>query len=197
MRSRQRHTHMAARRSFSPGADMRESVASDGRIPVSGIGTIRLDLPKTRYAAGEAIEGTLLLDISRPILARGVFAVLSAQQQFYRRPDLQGNGMRTVTRKVYHYQQQLDGRREYERTAEPTPYPFRLMLPPRVGFLQDVQGPAGGTATAISNLPAIDGSVPSGTPAWSVEGFLDIPLAFDVRETVRLRVGKGRDGQGT
>jgi hypothetical protein len=175
---------------------MRESVSRDTRIPGSGIGTIRLDLPKTRYTAGDTIEGTLLLDISRPILARGLFAVLSAQQQFYLRPDVQGNGMRTVTRKVYHYQQQLDGGREYENTAEPTAYPFRLMLPPRGGFLQELRSLAGGTAAAISNLPSIDGSVPSGTPAWSVEGFLDLPLSFDVRDTVRLRVGKGRDWQG-
>jgi hypothetical protein len=176
---------------------MRDLASGIDKSPGFGIGTIRLEMPKTRYTAGNAIEGTLLLSVSRPVMARGLFAILSAQQQFSKQPGLRENGLHVVPRKVYHYQQQLDGEREYQKTAEPAAYPFRLKLPPIAGFMQDTPDPASGSAAVTGSVGSSDGSVPFGPPEWSVEGFLDLPLAFGVRETVRLSVRKrGRDEQG-
>jgi hypothetical protein len=170
---------------------MRDTVPRDDRTPGFGIGMIRLVLSKTTYTVGEAVEGTLLLSVSRPVPARGLFAILSAQQQFYRRPDPDGrNGLRMVPRKVYHYQQQLDDEREYEKTAEPAAYPFRLMLPPVVGFTQDARDPANGSGAVIGSVRSIDGAVPFGPPEWSVEGYLDLPLAFDVKAKTSISVRK-------
>jgi hypothetical protein len=170
---------------------MRDFVPRDDRTPGSGIGTIRLELPKTTYTVGEAVGGTLLLSVSRPVPARGLFAILSAQQQFYRRPDPDGrNGLLIVPRRVYHYQQQLDGEREYEKTAEPAVYPFRLMLPPGVGFMQDARDPASGSGASTGSVRSIDGSVPFGPPEWSVEGYLDLLLAFDVKAKTSIDVRK-------
>jgi hypothetical protein len=167
-------------------------VTWDDRTPGYGIGTIRLSLPKTTYTIGEAVEGTLLLSICRPIQARGLFAILAAVQEFYLWEDPLGkNELRTVTRKVYHYQHQLDGEREYEKTVEPATYPFRLILPPSVGFMQDHHDPANGSATMTGGIRTMNWSVPSSLPEWSVEGYFDLPLAFDVKEKIRLSVGQG------
>jgi hypothetical protein len=171
---------------------MHDFASRGNRMPGFDIGTIRLDLPKTTWIMGEVVEGTLLLSVSRPIPARGLFAILSAEQQFYHQADPAGkNGLHTVTRKVYHYQQQLDGEREYEKTLEPAAYPFRLILPPVAGFMQDLRDPASGSAAMIGRIRTNDGPVPSGPPEWSVEGYLDLPLAFDVKEKIRISVRKG------
>jgi hypothetical protein len=194
MRKQQQHETVAARRSLSRGSEMCV-VTRDDRTPGYGIGTIRLTLPKTTYTIGEAVEGTLLLSVSRPVQARGLFAILAAEQEFYRWADPVGkNGLRTVTRKVYHYQHQLDGEREYEKTIEAAAYPFRLMLPTCVGFTQDLRDPANGSATITGSVLTMDGSVPSGLPKWSVEGYFDLPLAFDVKEKILLSVCAGESG---
>jgi hypothetical protein len=95
-----------------------------------------------------------------------------------------------VPRKVYLYQQQLDGEREYEKTAEPAAYPFRLMLPPIAGFMADVQNTSTGSAARVGSVRTIDGSVLYGPPEWSVEGYLDLPLAFDVKAKVCIGIQK-------
>jgi hypothetical protein len=171
---------------------MCDLITRDDRTQGYGIGTIRLTLPKTTYTIGEAVEGTLLLSVSRPVQARGLFAILAAEQEFYRWADPVGkNGLHTVKRKLYHYQHQLDGEREYEKTVEPAAYPFRLLLPPGVGFVQDLRDPANGSAAMIGSIRTMDGSVPSSLPEWTVEGYLDLPLAFDVKEKIRLSVRAG------
>jgi hypothetical protein len=182
---------MAARRFPARGNDMGDFIPGGNWTPGFGIGTIRLELPKIIYIVGETIEGTLLLCVNRSVPARGLFAILSAQQQFYKQPDpYSKNGLHTVMRKVYHYQQQLDGEKEYEKTAEPVAYPFRLMLPPIVGFMQDARDPANGSGAMMGSVRTIDGSIPFGPPEWSVEGYLDLPLAFDVKAKVSIGVRK-------
>lgn len=193
MRTRQRHESVAGRRSLAGNNDTRDFIPRENRTPGFGIGAIRLDLPKTMYTTGEAVEGTLLLSISRPVLARGLFAILSAQQQFYRKADPdRKDGLHMVQRTVYHYQQQLDGEKEYEKTAEPAAYPFRLILPPVAGSMQDARDLINGSAAITGSIRSIDGSVPFGPPAWSVEGYLDLPLAFDVKTKVSIGVRQVR-----
>jgi hypothetical protein len=189
MRTRQRHESVAGRRSPAGNTTTPDFALRENRTPEFGIGAIRLELQKTIYTAGEAVEGTLLLSIGRPVPARGLFAILSAQQQFYRRTDPEGkDGLRMVHRTVYHYQQQLDGEKEYEKTAEPAAYPFRLTLPPVAGFMQETRDSASGSAAITGGVRSMDGSVPFGPPEWSVEGYLDLPHAFDVKTKVSIGV---------
>ena len=189
MRTRQRYEKVAGRRSPARNTNMPDFEPRENRTPGFGIGTIRLDLPETAYTVGEVVEGTLLMGICRPVLARGLFAILSAQQQFYRGDDPDGkDGLRMVQRTVYHYQQQLDGEKEYEKTAEPAAYPFRLILPPVAGSMQDARDLISGSCAIIGSIRSIDESVPFGPPAWSVEGYLDLPLVFDVKTKVSIGV---------
>jgi hypothetical protein len=189
MRTRQRHESVAGRRSLAGNTTTPDFAPRDDRTPRFGIGAIRLELPKTIYTAGEAVEGTLLLGICRPVPARGLFAILSAQQQFYRGADPDGkDGLCMVKRTVYHYQQQLDGEKEYEKTAKPAAYPFRLVLPPVAGSIQETRDAASGSAAITGGIWSMDGPVPFGPPEWSVEGYLDLPLAFDVKTKVSIGV---------
>lgn len=189
MRKRQRHETVAGRRSPPGDAIKPDFAPQKDRTPLFGTGAIRLELQKTMYTAGESVEGILLLNIIRPVSARGLFAILSAQQQFFRRGNPDGkSGLRMVVREVYHYQQQLDGEKEYEKTREPAAYPFRLILPPVTGSLQETFNAASGSAAITGGIRSMDGSVPFGPPDWSVEGYLDLPPAFHIKTRVTIGV---------
>ena len=154
-----------------------------------GVGKIELKLPKTTYAAGEAIEGTLLLTVNKPVKARGLFATLFAEQQIREQVRNQGKmEMRTEKRKIYNYQQQLDTEKEYQKTDGAEAYPFSITMPPEAGVMQHVVDPLHGFTVSIGGLQIGAGPGPVGPPEWSVEGYLDLPLAFDVKATVNIGV---------
>lgn len=154
-----------------------------------GVGKIELKLPKTTYAAGEAIEGTLLLSVNTPVKARGLFATLYAEQQIREQVRNQGKmEMRTETRKIYHYQQQLDTEKEYLKTGEATAYPFSITMPLIPGVTQNVSDPLHGLTVSIGGLQIGGGLGPIGPAQWTLEGYLDLPLALDVKAKVSIEV---------
>lgn len=189
MRTRKQHDCVAGRHDPAGNTVFTDSASREGRASGFGIGAIRLDLQKTIYAAGESVEGTLLLMILRPVSARGLFAILSAQQHFYRIDGTSGkDGLHMVLRKVYHYQQELDGRKEYGKTEEPAAYPFRLVLPPNAGTSQAIRCSSGESGAATGIDGGAGAFVPFGPPEWSVEGYLDLPLPLDVKTKVSIGV---------
>ena len=154
-----------------------------------GVGKIELKLPKTTYAAGEAIEGTLLLTVNKPVKARGLFATLSAEQQIREQVYNQGKReMRTTTRKIYDYKLQLDTEKEYLKTGEATAYPFSITMPPMAGATQEFFNPLHGLTISIGGLQIGGGPGPTGPAQWILEGYLDLPLALDVKAKVKIGV---------
>ena len=154
-----------------------------------GVGKIELKLPKTTYAQGEAIGGTLLLTVNKPVKARGLFVTLSAEQQIRERVYNQGKTeMRTVKEKIYNFQQQLDCDKEYQKTGEATPYPFSITMPSMAGITQGVIDPLHGFSISIGGLQIGGGSGPIGPAQWTLEGYLDLPLALDVKAKVSIGV---------
>ena len=154
-----------------------------------GVGKIELKLPKTTYSAGEAIEGTLLLTINKTVKARGLFATLSAEQQMREQVHNQGKiEMRTVSQKIYNYQQQLDTEKEYQKTGEATAYPFSITMPPMARVTQDVTNPLHGLTISFGGLQIGGGPGPVGPAQWTLEGYLDLPLALDVKAKVNIGI---------
>jgi hypothetical protein len=154
-----------------------------------GVGKIELKLPKTTYAAGEAIEGTLLLTVNKPVKARGLFATLYAEQQIREQVLNQGKmEMRTETRKIYNYQQQLDTEKEYLKTGEASAYPFSITMPPMAGVTQDIINPLHGFTISFGGLQIGGGPGPIGPAQWMLEGYLDLPLALDVKAKVNIGI---------
>lgn len=155
-----------------------------------GNGKIELKLPKTVYSVGERIAGTILLTISRPVHARGLYVVLSAEQSFreqiiYRN----GTGARTVSRRIFCFQQRLDRDRHYQKTAGTVEYPFALTLPPVGIGGQGSAGPLDSRSIRFGDQQVDLRQAPVGPVRWILEGCLDIPHALDMFTQTAIQVG--------
>jgi hypothetical protein len=154
-----------------------------------GVGKIELKLPRTTFAAGEAIEGTLLLTVNKPAKARGLFAALYAEQQIREQVRNQGKlEMQTVKRRIYEFQQQLDTEKEYQKTDGAAAYPFSIMVPPDAGATRQVVDPLHGFTVRVGGLQIGAGAGPVGPAQWILEGYLDLPLALDVKASVSIGI---------
>ncbi|MFH0973173.1 MAG: arrestin family protein [Candidatus Micrarchaeota archaeon] len=156
-----------------------------------GAGKAEIKLPKTVYAPGEAIEGQLLLTLSGPTKAKGVFVKLYAEQTFRERTS--SGRVQQTARRVYEFPLQLDGEKEYA-ASQPLSYEFKLKIPDDVA---KTSAPAQ-TGVAGVGLPNIGISIgglrldsglgPVGPARWFVEGQLDIPLGIDVKNRVQINL---------
>ena len=167
-----------------------------------GAGKIEIRIPKTAYVVGEPIEGTLVLSVNSTVKARGVFLKLCAEQNFreytYDSGSHHSHGHEhghwtTTTKTVYNFVLQFDGEREYPRTPQPLSYPFRIFVPKEVETLRQYARSSGTGNPVISIGPlqiggddSMGGEGPVGFPEWFLEGYLDLPLAFDVSTRVPL-----------
>ena len=154
-----------------------------------GVGKIELKLPRTTYAPGEAIEGTLLLTVNKSVKARGLFVTLSAEQKIRQWVHRQGKEeMETVTEKIYEFRQPLDTEKEYLTTNGAASYPFSLTLPPQAGSTQRADDPLHGMTIGIGGFQFGAGPGPIGPAQWALEGYLDLPLALDVKAKVDIGI---------
>lgn len=155
-----------------------------------GVGRIDIRLSKTVFSANEVIEGTLLLTLKKPVKARGLYAILSADQQFREQVRNQNRiEMQTVTRRIYNFQQQLDTEKEYPKTDGVKEYPFSVAIPPEASALSGIpDDPMHGFSVNIGGMQIGSGPGPVGPAQWSVEGYLDLPLAFDVKAKTSIGI---------
>lgn len=151
-----------------------------------GVGKIELRLPKTAYASGETIDGTLLLTVKKPLKARGLYVKLYATQ-VYREQYISGGKpeMRNVNQQIYSFQQPLDSEKEYA-VCDATPYPFKLVMPSMDTSMTQVPNPLRDISIALGGLQIGGGAGPIGLPVWEIEGFLDLPLALDLKAKVSV-----------
>jgi hypothetical protein len=96
--------------------------------------------------------------------------------------------MRTETRKIYNYQQQLDTDRDYQKTEEAIAYPFSIAMPLTAGVTQEFFNPLHGFTVTIGGLQIGGGPGPIGPAQWTLEGYLDLPLALDVKAKVSIGI---------
>jgi hypothetical protein len=151
-----------------------------------GVGKIELNLAKTAFAGGETIEGTLLLTVKKPVKAKGLFVKLYATQLFQEQFNSMGKPeMREVKKTIYNFQESLDTEKEYP-VCDAKPYPFKLVMPPMDNSTPRITNPLGNLSIAFNGFQIGGGAGPCGLPMWGVEGFLDIPMAFDVKANVSV-----------
>jgi hypothetical protein len=165
-----------------------------------GAGKVEIYIPKMAYAAGEAIQGTMAVTVNSPVKARGVFLKLFAEQKFREYTHDIGSHhssgqshMTTVTRTVYNFVLQFDGEREYQKTLQPLNYSFRVYVPQEATSLRQSAG-SGGPVISIGPIKIGGsgfiggGTGPIGPPEWFLEGYLDLPMAFDVSKRIQLNI---------
>jgi hypothetical protein len=155
-----------------------------------GTGSIELRLPKTAYQAGEEISGTLLLNVKNPAKARGLYVKIYAEQKVREMRSSGSGKMRPVetTRKLYEYQIELDKEREYPKTNGAVSYPFKFVVPEGARSGHAAEKPMDGTDLLISAIRLGTGVGPLGPVKWYLEGFLDLPMAFDVSAKMQLDI---------
>lgn len=155
-----------------------------------GVGKIEVSIPKKNYSPGEEIKGNLLLTLKKPARARGVFIKIFAEQRF-REVQSQGGKQSTsdVMRVVYTFQEALDSEREYEVTSTPVSYPFTLLVPGSANSATaEPSLPFGNLQISMGGFSLGPGAGPIGPAQWYLEGFLDVPLAVDVKAKLALNI---------
>lgn len=155
-----------------------------------GAGKIELNLPKTAYNRGEELKGTLLLTLNQPVKARGLFVKFYAEQKHR---EMRGSGkdreLKDTIRTIYEFQAELDKEREYLKTDAPAAYPFTFTIPPapQVDIGQIIPpGVPDILVSALNLIPKTTG--PIGPMMWYLEGYLDLPVAFDISKKVQLNI---------
>ena len=155
-----------------------------------GVGKIEVSIPKKNFTPGEEINGTLLLTMKKPAKARGLFIKIFAEQRFREIRNQGGNQNSTeVIRVIYSFQQGLDSEKEYPVTSTPTAYPFTLVVPSGTNASTTTPtSPLGNLQISMGGFTLGSAAGPIGPPQWYLEGFLDLPLALDLKTKIALNI---------
>ena len=145
-------------------------------------GSIDLILPKTNFAFGETIEGTLKLKIGKEKMARQLRVRISCLKITTTR-SAGRSGSSTRTDILYPADTVLDGEKTYMPPGGE--YPFKAQLPQSTVLPQQPKL-EGGLGTAVTALQMLSGG--SSRIEWYVEGTLDVPKAFDIGKKIRIFV---------
>jgi len=141
-------------------------------------GKMEIKLDKLSFAQGETINGSIAMQLKKPIKAKGVLVVLFAEQTNTR---MTSKGMERYTQRIYEFKLPLDGEKEYG--TQPYDYTFELKVPQ--SNQNKIGGVAGNVMTAVSLF-----TVGAGGPAkWYLEAKLDVPMGFDLGKKIQLNVG--------
>ena len=146
---------------------------------IFGIGRGKMDIRIVRreYRPGEAIDGTLWLDLKESVMARGVSVALVGERKVVRH---QGKGTQVSTERVFEFALPLDGEKSYAPGG--SEYRFTITVP------QSIQGllPQG---ESMSGLMKVVRFLSSPNPIrWYLDAKLDVPKSVDVSKRVQINI---------
>ncbi|MAG17932.1 MAG: hypothetical protein CL944_00485 [Candidatus Diapherotrites archaeon] len=149
-----------------------------------GAGKIDLELGKTIFNPGEAIQGEVKLKVNKSTKAKGVKVVLMATRE----TSSYSQGRRTNRKEtLYNFEQELDVERDYNPSEGEKTYKFQLQVPTGIG-----NKPMGNEALGqIMNVASML-SGRSSQIKWILTAKLDIPMGFDVSKTVQISVSESK-----
>ena len=136
---------------------------------------IEVEIPKTTYAPGETITGTITLLLDKPTKSKGVFVELTSTET---KTGRNSKGQSTTMNYTQMWSRApLDVEKEYPAGQLMT-YQFSLQAPSRGAPFN----PIGGLWRSITK----DSSPPS--KDYKVEGKLDISMGFDVNTSREIKI---------
>ncbi len=141
-------------------------------------GKMSITLPKLNYTNGETINGTVILDLSKPKKARAVKIRIFAIRQ---NRSMSSKGSSTSNQTIFDFSQNLDIEKEYP--AGKKEYQFQIQVPAKNKI--EVEGGVGNALKAISAL----GNMMSPT-YWYLETKLDIAGAMDINNKIQINVSE-------
>jgi len=142
-------------------------------------GKIDIKLPKFNYSAGETIEGSVVLELKKPISAKELSISIIAEQTVSQISGRRRSSRRT---RVFDFKQPLDGEKEYP-INQPLSYPFQIKLSD--DLLAKQPNPGGGLGTAVKVLQTISGT--SSRTDWYLIARLAVS-GFDVAKKVQINI---------
>jgi hypothetical protein len=158
-----------------------------------GKGKIDISIPKTDYAAGDTIAGTVALTLKKPVKADEMSISLIGEQLVTRRASTGRSSQPTTTTeriRIYDFKQKLDGTKEYNQTKE---YSFKIKIPadilnmkPQLPEMEDTLGQGMKIAQAAM---AFVGALSIQHTRWYLLAKLDIPGGLDIKEKADITIG--------
>jgi len=140
-----------------------------------GKGKMEIRLSKFNFAPGETIDGTVFMQLKKPIFGK----VLTIRLYGEKKTTSYGSNSRTNYQRVFDFSQPLDGEKDY--LAAPLEYQFRITIPQNVGQAQV----GGGLGTAIKAVQMLSGT--SSRISWYLEARLDVK-GLDVSKRIQINV---------
>ncbi len=147
-------------------------------------GKIDIAVPKTNFSTGEVISGIATLNMKKRAKAREFTVSLICDQKITER---RGTSRSTRTDRIYEFEQQLDGEKEYEGSGT---YPFEIKIPEDVLDQQPQMPQLEGTlGTALGIAQSLTGMGATKKTSWYLLTRLDIPWGTDIKEKVQITIG--------
>lgn len=142
-----------------------------------GKGKIEIQLSNFNYSPGDVIEGTIKMNINKPIKARGVKIRFYGEKEI---SNFDSSTKRNIesNKIIFDFTQPLDGEKEYLGESS---YNFKIKIPKDIPSLPD--GVAG---TVVKSLQILSNQ--SSRTNWYLNAFLDIPMGFDVSKKVQINI---------
>jgi hypothetical protein len=158
-----------------------------------GKGKIDISIPKTDYAAGDTIIGTVALTLKKPVKADEMSISLIGEQLVTRRASTGRSNQPTTTTeriRIYDFKQKLYGTKEYSQSKE---YPIKIKIPadilnmkPQLPEMEDTLGQGMKIAQAAM---AFAGAISLQRTKWYLLAKLDIPGGLDINEKADITIG--------
>ena len=136
---------------------------------------IEVEMPKTIYAPGETITGTVTLMLDKPMKSKGVFVELTSTET---KTGRNSKGQSTTMNYIQMWSRTpLDVEKEYP-AGQLLTYQFSLQAPSRGAPFNPIGG-LWRSITKNSSPPSKD---------YKVEGKLDISMGFDVNTSRQIKI---------
>ena len=144
-----------------------------------GDGKVDLELKDNTVSPGSMLEGTATFTLNKDIKAKGVIAILYAEET---RETRMANGTSGTTRRtIYENKQQLDTAKTYA-TGAPLQYNFRFVIP-QTGNSTNTGSGVGGILKSLAM-----NSMGMAITRWYIEVKLDIGLLDSVSKKQEINI---------
>ncbi len=162
--------------------------ATEARKTVGvGVGDIKTNVKKGKYALGDTLTGNVELMLSEPISAKRLAITLTASRKkiSYSKNESGRKTQDTHTETVHSFEVELAPEKEFESGS----YEFELPIPVDIGTGKpdiQVKGALGDVARVVASVASANTTAVS----WTVAAVLDIPWRRNVSAKVDVAIQK-------
>jgi hypothetical protein len=164
------------------GQGLRQAADEARKVAGIGVGSITIEPTRSSYELGDAIRGTVKLQLTEPVPAKRLVVALRATRKRY---VLQrGSDGRTApvqrSETLVEHEVELGGERTYESgTAQ-----FTIHIPDRIDAKVDVNGVIGDALRAAQTLRSMTES----PIHWTLTAVLDIPWKRNLSKQIDVSI---------